>query len=312
MSDGLPNSVRYVKNGRGGQWWKAAKANGQIHLGWRIIPDILLRTANMAEIEPLIRAEFGAKPGATQDFNALCALLDHPSQHVWVTFQDGDMWWCTVSDIIETNPGGETSNLGHFWLTCTSPWSNYSIGDIRHLVQSELPGIITMVAGYKATVCEPKGSKEILRIIRNEEDADARAAYLARAAYEAAVSKLVARLGPKDFEVLIDLILSRTGWARLAKVGGTKADIDIEVENASTDEIAFVQVKSSASQVTLDNYVSIFNEQRGRYARMIFVVHSPTGKLTPPDDQPVLVWTGDRIAQLVVKHGLADWVATRL
>ena len=36
----LPDSVRYVKNGPGGQWWKTAKANGQMHLGWRNIPDI--------------------------------------------------------------------------------------------------------------------------------------------------------------------------------------------------------------------------------------------------------------------------------
>ena len=48
----------------------------------------------------------------------------------------------------------------------------------RHLVTSELPGIVVAVAGYQATVCEPKGWKEILRIIRNEEDEDARVAVL--------------------------------------------------------------------------------------------------------------------------------------
>ena len=33
MSGKLPMSVRYVKNGEHGQWWHAAKANGQVHLG---------------------------------------------------------------------------------------------------------------------------------------------------------------------------------------------------------------------------------------------------------------------------------------
>jgi hypothetical protein len=79
----LPNSVRYVKNGAGGQWWRVAKTNGQIHLGWPRIPDDLLHAADLAQIEALIRKEFGAKRGATQDFNALRTLLDHPSQHVW-------------------------------------------------------------------------------------------------------------------------------------------------------------------------------------------------------------------------------------
>src|SRR6266849_3785007 len=93
MAAVLPDSVRYVKNGASGQWWKAAKANGQIHLGWRVIPDALLRMADMGPIESLIRAHFGKKPGATQDFKALRTLLVDPSQHVWITIQEGCMWW---------------------------------------------------------------------------------------------------------------------------------------------------------------------------------------------------------------------------
>ena len=75
MVETLPDSVRYIKNGAGGRWWKAAKANGQIHAGWRDIPDALLRTADMGQIESLIRTQFGNKPGATQDFKALRTLL---------------------------------------------------------------------------------------------------------------------------------------------------------------------------------------------------------------------------------------------
>ena len=66
MSDALPNSVRYVKNGAGGKWWTAARANGQIHGGWRIIPDGLLHAAELVQIEALIRQGFGAKRGATR------------------------------------------------------------------------------------------------------------------------------------------------------------------------------------------------------------------------------------------------------
>ena len=315
MPDALPNSVRYVKNGAGGQWWTAARANGQIHLSWRIIPDGLLHAAELVQIKALIRRHFGANRGAAlRDFNALRTLLDHPSQHVWVTFEDGCMWWCTVHDGIETDPDGETNDRGrgHFWLTCATAWTNYSKGGRRHLAMTELPGRVTTTAGFKGTVCEPKGSREILRIIRNEEDLDARAATIARQAYEEAIAKLVTRLGEKDFEVLVDLILSRSGWARLAKLGGVTEGIDIEVENASADEIAFVQVKSSATQATLNDYVSRFNERRDHYKRMIFAVHSSSPDIIPPSDQPVQVWDRKQIARLVVKLGLGDWVATRL
>ena len=311
LLDALPKTVRYVKNGAGGRWWTTAKASEQVHLGWKGIPHALLQTVDLPAIETLIQAEYAGRQGATQDFNALCALLDHPSQHLWVTFQDGCMWWCTVHDGIETNPNGETKDRGYFWLTCARPWSNHSVAG-RHLATANLPGIVSTTAGFQATICEPKGWREILRIIRDEEDSDAVAAAQAREAYEGAVAKLVARLRDRDFELLIDLILSRTGWVRLAKLGGVTEGIDIEAENVAANEIAFVQVKSAADQGVLNDYVARFGERRERYQRMIFAVHTPRGTLTRPDGQPVHLWTGERIAQLVVRLGLGEWVAKRL
>jgi hypothetical protein len=156
------------------------------------------------------------------------------------------------------------------------------MGGQRHLVMTELPGLVTTTSGYQGTVCEPKGVREILPIIRNKEDPDAQVAAVARQAYEEAIAKLITRLGEKDFEVLVDLILSRSGWARLAKLGGVTEGIDIEAENAAADEIAFVQVKSSATQATLDDYVARFNQRRDHYKRMIFAVHASSADITPP------------------------------
>jgi hypothetical protein len=266
----------------------------------------------MAAIEPVARAWWEGRRGATQDINALRTLVDRPSQHLWITFEDGCMWWCIVQDKIGANPAGDTFDRGHFWLTCDLPWSDRTVDGKRRLVMTELPGNVTAVAGFRATVCKPAASAQILRIIHNQENPLAHAAAIARQAYQDAVGRLVAELGDRDFEVLIDLILSRTGWTRLDVVGGTRADIDIEVENAALDEIAFVQIKSTASQSTLDKYVREFYEQSGRYRRMIFAVHTPKTELVPPEDPNVQIWTGERIAQLVVKHGLGDWVATRL
>jgi hypothetical protein len=73
-----------------------------------------------------------------------------------------------------------------------------------------------------------------------------------------------------------------------------------------------VQVKGSANQQVLNDYIERFKERREIYARMIFAVHSPTGNLTVPIDYPIQVWTGDRLAQLVVRLGLGTWVETRL
>ena len=307
----FPASVRYVKNGAGGRWWAAAKSRSQIHAGWGDVPDDMIRRGDLARVEATIRTYWGNKQGATQDVNAIRALLQSPSEHVWVTFEDGFMWWATARDGVTMSPNRETSDQGHFWLDLDRPWDNRSLSG-RYLATSELPGIVTTTAGFKGTVCEPKGWREILRLILDEEDADAADAMAARLAYQAAVGKLVARLRPRDFEVLVDLILSRSGWTRLAKVGGTTEGIDVEVENLAVNEIAFVQVKGAAGQGVLDEYVEKFRSRRQRYDRMIFAVHSPNGALSAPTTDPVQVWDGPKMAELVVRLGLGDWVAKRV
>jgi hypothetical protein len=311
MSDKLPTSVRYVKNGRSGQWWRAAKANGQVHLGWNTVPGELLVNPDFPEIERILRKVNGPRQGVTQDFNALRDLLDGPSQHVWMTFEDGCMWWCTVLDGATVNPGGESHEKGNFWLACKRLWSNRSIKG-KLLAISDLPGTVTTTGGFKGTVCNPRDWQAVLRIIQDDKDPEAAAAASARGDYERAVDRIVKRLSPKDFEQLIDLILARTGWVRISTLGKTREGIDVEVENLTAREIAFVQVKSSATQDVLDDYVERFKKRRDFYARMIFAVHSPSGKLTPPADLPIALWTGDRVAELVVRLGLGEWVESRL
>ena len=202
-------------------------------------------------------------------------------------------------------------NNGNFWLVCDRPWSNRSIKG-KLLAIADLPGTVTTTVGFKGTVCTPKDWQAILRIIHDEKDPDVAKAADARGDYERAVLKIVKRLSPKDFEQLIDLVLARTGWTRIATLGGTREGIDVEVENLTAGEIAFVQVKSAATQAVLDDYVGLFNKRRERYARMIFAVHSPNGKLVPPAGPEVQVWTGDEVARLVVRLGLGEWVAGKL
>lgn len=311
MNTKLPTSVRYVKNGPGGRWWPEAKANQQIHLGWKSIPKNLLLKPDFTEIERLLRSEFANRQGATQDFNALKTLLDVPSRHIWITFEDGCMWWCTVLDGAKVNPNREEPEKGNFWLVCDRPWSNKSVKG-KLLVKRDLPGPATSTAGFRATVCEPKSWETIARIIQGELDPDVVKSSEVRGTYQNAIQKIVERLHWQDFEQLIEFILARTGWTRISTLERTREGTDVEAENLTADEIAFVQVKSSATQKVLDDYVGRFNQRRDYYARMIFAVHSPSGKLTTPvDNSEVQLWTGERVANLVVRLGLGEWVENR-
>jgi hypothetical protein len=228
-----------------------------------------------------------------------------------VTFEERFMWWCTVLDGATVNPDGESTKMGNFWLVCNLPWSNHSLNG-RLLAEADLPGTVTTVAGFKATVCTPKAWREILRIIQDEKNPDVTLAAEARRKYKQALEKIIKQLPWQDFEQLIDLILDRTGWVRISSLGKTLEGIDLEAENRTADEIAFVQVKSIATQTVLNDYVERFSNQRERYARMIFAVHSPSRELRAPSNLPVQLWTCDRVAEFVVHVGLGEWVESRL
>jgi len=113
-------------------------------------------------------------------------------------------------------------------------------------------------------------------------------------------------LSPQDFELLIDLILLRSGWGRVSRSGGIQEGIDLDVENPATGEHAYVQVKGEAGQKEFTDHLGRFRKRREKFARMIFAVHKPRGQMHAPRDPAVQIWTGDKIAQLVVRLGLGE------
>jgi hypothetical protein len=126
----------------------------------------------------------------------------------------------------------------------------------------------------------------------------------------AACENLIAGLHWADFETLVDIILARGGWHRVSALGGAMKDADLIVEQAMTQETALVQVKSAASQSVLDDYIGRF-EEAGKYARLIFVCHSPREALSAGDREDVIVWARSALAETAVRHRLVDWLIAR-
>ena len=60
----------------------------------------------------------------------------------------------------------------------------------------------------------------------------------------------------QDFELLVDLVFTNSGWRRVGPVGKTQKTVDIELMLPTTGERAFVQVKSSAGKRDLDEYLA--------------------------------------------------------
>jgi hypothetical protein len=91
-----------------------------------------------------------------------------------------------------------------------------------------------------------------------------------------------------------------------------KKTVDLEIEQATTNELAAVQVKSTASQKTLDDYVKRVDDAE-RFDRFFFICHSPKGQFAPPTDRDdVHIWAGPQLAAIVLKMGLLDWVLEKI
>lgn len=105
----------------------------------------------------------------------------------------------------------------------------------------------------------------------------------------------------------MDLVFARSGWHQVSALGGTQKTIDLELEQPTTGERAMVQVKSSATQQVLDDYVGRYVES-GRFDRLFFICHSPVGTIGVPDSTGVHLWTGADLARRVVQLGLHEWL----
>ena len=115
---------------------------------------------------------------------------------------------------------------------------------------------------------------------------------------------LIKHLDWHDFETLVDLVFSTSGWRRLGKVGGSQKTIDLDLTLPSTGERAFVQIKARTNSAELTRYVERLEELE-HYNRMFYVFHS--GSASTEDDR-VTVVDPKKLAEMVIEAGLVNWL----
>ena len=123
-----------------------------------------------------------------------------------------------------------------------------------------------------------------------------------------AVLGMVRLLLPKDFEVLVELVFSTSGWRRHGVVGGTQKTLDLDLVLPSTGERAFVQVKSKTDSAELAKYVEVFEALR-IFDHMFFAYHSGVAQ---SDDERVTVIGPGKLAEMTVEAGLANWLVRKV
>ncbi len=310
----LPQTLRYVRCGRGESWLEANLSRNEIHFGWNEIPHDVLERKNRQELETEIAKKVSDKEYKSESArktvisNSLREVMDalNPERFTWVTVANNKLYWCTAKPEIVFNSASKSE--GHFFAYCDRPWSDLSLkGDV--LEMKTLPKSVTVMSRYQGTICEPKNAVSIWRAINGEIDPMIAQFEEARANYKQVLRYMIERLHPSDLEDLVDLLFARGGWSRLAKVGGTEKDWDLQTEFPERDESAVVQVKVEAGQGELNNYEQRFIAD-GRFDTLYFIVARPHSELIVRNET-TRVWTSQFLADLVEKRGLSDWLAGR-
>lgn len=123
-----------------------------------------------------------------------------------------------------------------------------------------------------------------------------------------AIIGIVRLLRDKDFEILVELIFSNSGWQRQGATGKTQKTLDLDLLLPSTGERAFVQVKSETTLVELHSYITQLVDLRD-FDRMFYVYHS--GDISTDDERVILIGPA-KLAEMVMEAGLVNWVLRKV
>jgi len=303
-----PAAVRYVKLGRGGAWSTEAFAQGVIPFGFREISHEPCAAGNWEAVRQQLAAAGRTSSGITQELRELRDFHELGDDCLWITFADGHLWWAFADTEVVPVPDDGADGPRRFRRTLDG-WHRHSLAGEPLTIRS-LSSALTRVASYRMTICAVEREDYLLRRIRGDEEPLLLEARRLQAELESITARMIAQLDWRDFEIMAELIFTRGGWQRQSAIGDGEVDIDLLLDNPTTDETGWCQIKSTASQAVLDDYLGRFRRDGG-CDQFYFVVHSPKGLLSLPDDRHLHLWTGDELAHRALAAGLFDWLIDR-
>jgi hypothetical protein len=309
-----PEDVRFIKLGRKSMWWPIARDTNTIRLGFRQFDFKSCLSGDWEQARTLFEKTTSRSRSSdvTRAVNQVREFFELPETTLWITIEDGDVWWCfaepevrniyTGDDAAEEKQGARTRKV-------IDRWRNTDVTGKR-LRLDAMTTKITKVASFQETICRPHGAADLLRKIRCEESKQYSRAARAYDELVLSVGDLLDQLHLKDFELLIELIFSSSGWQRISAVGGTQKTFDLALTLPTTRESCFVQVKSQTNKATFEKLVEELDNYSG-YSRMFFIYHTPPSLFENSNVDRVTVWSRYEVAKQVIDAGLVNWALAR-
>ncbi len=314
------NSALYIKLGAGGALEDLCISDGSLRLDYRRIPEALARDGSHRVLSDFCvkRGITTAKPTAGIHAGIIRNFFDTQDDVLWITFANGLLYWCFANSGVTYLGPDDADRQGCFRRDSRGGWQSQSIFG-QDLRISELNGELTKVSAFRMAICRLSNgqTRYLLAKINGDDLPQVRAARVARTNLEETLGDLIRTLSWRDFELLVELIFSRSGWRRISSLGGAKKTTDIDLVLPTTGVRAFVQVKAETSQTQLIEYAEKFklyerstSKETGSHC-FFYVYHTAKRPLRSPSAE-ITIWGPRDVSRLVIDSGLTDWLIQKV
>jgi hypothetical protein len=301
--------ARYIKLGIGGEWEAQCLREGTLRLRYYDVPHELGLAGDKEAIKQIYKDKGKDKGTASNFAHQVVAFYDPSPDVLWITFADGHLWWAKLAPEV-TYYGNDPALYpeGSRSRKTVDGWHKASLGG-KALRTSDLSGELTKTGAYQRTICDLK-PRMLDYVLRKLNDASLPALVDAQESMTSllhAVQQMITMLHWRDFELLVELIFSHSGWQRVSLVGEESKTTDIELLLPVTGERAMVQVKSQTSQAQLDDYIAAFS--RWDMQRLFYVYHTLNNALAlDAEDSRVTLIGLEKLSTMVLRAGLVEWL----
>lgn len=298
--------VFYIKLGRGGEWETDCLTRGVLQFGYRETPHDLCVDGAWDKVQEFWAHQRGNQGAATRDMTQIRTFYEAAESSIFITFANGLMYWCKPTGPVKILP-----DLSHVRSTVDG-WHNHSEGGTL-LSSDRISGHLLKVQMFRGTICKVKDCDYVLRKLNDELSPELKALEEAESAMIDAAIAAMRLLTWQDFELLVDLIFSTSGWRRIGMLGRTQKTVDLELLLPTTGERALVQIKSQTGTANLHDYEKRFKKS-DIYDRMFFVWHSgPLAQSVENEAEAGVTLLGpERLARMCIDSGLVSWLREKV
>ncbi len=329
------NKVFYIKLGAGNQINIAKKCieNDLLWLGYNEAKDETIKEAILneqqdsskewKEIWEPVRHSFpkANKQTQTSYAKAIRQFYTASEDDYFFTFLNSTMYYChPIGDII---PITENNTHGGFdpgsRIRATTGWKDHpETTDSIKFLERNLSGRITKAKIYRGTIYELTGiEKETFFNTLKWEFPECKRLEEVKNTIPKLIIPVIQMLNDHDFEILVDMLLTKSGWLRVGGRGGTQKAIDMEYLIPVENKQVYVQVKSVMSDRVCKEALKLLSEELADKDNIIcyLVFHTMNSGTSIPvkyRNLNVITLNVTVLAQLCCNHQeIIDWLLLR-